>query len=74
MVPFQEDSDIPFKYITVSYSEKRGNRIMSAFPVNDYDLYRMHLENVESIYVDVEGNIIQELSSSTDPVKKTVKK
>lgn len=74
MVPFQEDSDIPFKYITVSYSEKRGNRIMSAFPVNDYDLYRMHIEDVESIYVDVDGNIIEELSSKSRTDQKTALK
>ncbi len=43
MVPFSSKSDYSFKYITVSYSEDRGVRVMGSYPTNGYDIYRMYL-------------------------------
>ncbi len=43
MVPFSSQSDYSFKYITVSYSQDRGVRVMGSYPTNGYDIYRMYL-------------------------------
>lgn len=41
MVPFSSESDYAYKYITVSYSPKRGIRVMGSYPQNGYDIFRM---------------------------------
>lgn len=58
MVPFAEGSAVPHKYITISYSSKRGYRVMASYPVNDYDLYHMEIEEIKPVHVDAYANVL----------------
>jgi len=60
MVPFAAESDIPHKYITISYSEKRGYRVMASYPVNDFDLYHIEIDSMNPVFVDSSGNVLSE--------------
>ncbi len=53
IVEFSKGSDIPYKYITVSYAEIKGMRIMSSFPVNGYDIFRMFLTKKEPFDIKI---------------------
>jgi len=57
IIPFSQESEIPFKYMVISYNEKRGHRLMSSFPVNNYDIFRMHLSDPTKVIVDENGKI-----------------
>ncbi|MBE7410565.1 MAG: hypothetical protein L6Q54_13815 [Leptospiraceae bacterium] len=59
IVPFLPNSDIPFKYMVVFYNEKRGHRIMSSFPINNYDIFRMHLSEPVKVIVSEDGKILK---------------
>lgn len=63
-VRFSDETDTPFKYITVSYAPAKGLRIMSSYPVNGYDLFRMDLEGWRQVRLRYDSE-----SASYEPVK-----
>ena len=58
-VIFSAKSQTPFKYTTISFSKKRGFRIFSSYPVNTYDIFRMHVKKVLKVKIDSDGAIIK---------------